>query len=302
MVDNSTDLESNLNETTEELASEQLKSDDSPGIATKGDEAEQVGETEEDFNLSDVLTGKAEPDEKEHSKMPRSTARALRKNKRLEKELASANKQVDTLRNQQPQASQAKAPERDYDNDETDEQYNFRSMQAVIGNQQNANNAVQQHTHQVKQAEDNAEATRKIIDDYSEEVDKLNLPNYDDSESRILDMMPEGSLAYMSKMSPSSTAKIIYHLDHNPEKAAKLADLAHNNAEMFNYEFGKLETAINELESKARLKNKKVSKAVGDTALDKSGLSGNSLQKKMNAAADKGDFAEYRKLKAQNKS
>lgn len=293
-----TELETNLDQTTEEVASEQSESEESQDIANLDEEAEQTGETEDDFNLGDVLAGKAEPEEKE-SKVPRSTRRALRKTKRLEKELETAQKQVEILTNQQAPNVQAQVPVRDWDN-ETDEEYNFRSMQAVLGHQQNVNNAGHQHQANIQKANDDLKEQRKAIDKYSEEVEKLRLPDYDDAEARVLDVMPEGALTHMSKLNPEVTAKVIFHLDHNPDKLAVFADLAHNNAKGFNYQFGKLETAINELETRAR-KNKKVSKAKGDKALDNSGSTGNSIASKMQAAADKGDYAAYRKLKAQQK-
>lgn len=296
-IDNSIELESNLEQTTEE-SSEQSKSDENQGVATEATESEQTGETEDDFNLSDVLSGKAEPEENKESKVPRSTRRLLRKNKRLEEELANSQRQVDQMSNQQAPNVQAQAPERDWDN-ETEEQYNFRSMQVALDHQQQVSNAGQQHTDNVNRANDGLKEQAKIVEKYSEEVDKLNLPNYDDAESRILDMMPEGSLTYMSKMNPAMTAKIIYHLDHNPEKAALFADLAHNNSSGFNYEFGKLEAAITSLEKSARSKHKQVSRATGDRALDSSGSQGSSITDKMQTAANKGDYTAYRKLKAQ---
>lgn len=298
VVDISTDLESNLDEVSEEVASGQSKSEESQGVATKSKETEQTGETEDDFNLGDVLTGKTEPDEKNPSKMPRSTARALRNNKRKTIEIAKLQKQVDQLQSQQPKSINAQVPERDWDN-ETDEQYNFRSMQAALNHQQQVNNAGQQHIQQIKQANDNVKSQGELIEKYSDEVDKLNLPNYDDAESRVLDMMPEGALAHMSALDASATAKIIYHLDHNPEKAAHFAKLAHTNANGFNFEFGKMAAAINELESRARRKHKAVSKATGDAALDNSGAIGNSIQAKMDKAAESGDVGLYRQLKAQ---
>lgn len=300
VVDDSTDLESNLEQASEVVASEQSELEDSQGVAAEGNETKQAGETEDDFNLGDVLTGKAEPDEKEPNKMPRSTARALRKNKRKDKEIASLQKQVSQLQDQQAPNVQVKVPERDWDN-ETDEQFSFRQMQAVMGHQQSANHAANQHNQQVKQAVDNVSESSKIIDTYSDEVDKLNLPKYDESESRILEMMPEGSLIYMSKIDPAATAKIIYHLDHNPEKAAYFADLSHNDAAGFNYEFGKLSSQINELESKGRKKHKAISKAKGDTSLESSGHVGNSIKAKMDAAADRGDHKLYMALEAQQK-
>jgi hypothetical protein len=296
VVDDSTELENNLEQTTEE-SSEQSELDENQGVATEANESEQAGETEDDFNLGDVLSGKAEPEEKE-SKVPRSTRRALRKNKRLEKELAQSQQQVEQLTNSKAPNVQAQVPERDWDN-ETDEQYNFRSMNVALGHQQQVNDAGQQHAQNIKRANEGLIEQQKVIETYSEEVDKLSLPNYDDAESRVLDAMPDNSLTYMSKINPAMTAKIIYHLDHNPEKLALFADLAHNNANGFNYEFGKLETAITSLENSARRKHKAVSKATGDKALDNSGSQGSSLEDKMQTAANKGDYAAYRKLKAQ---
>ena len=294
----SVELETNLEQTTEE-SSEQSESNENQGVATEATESEQTGETEDEFNLSDVLSGKAEPEEKE-SKEPRSTRKLIRKTKRLEKELDDSRRQVEQLTNQQAPNVQAVAPERDWEN-ETEEQYNFRMMGTLLDHRQQVSNAGQQHTDNVNRAKDGLKEQAKIVEAYSEEVDKLNLPNYDDAESRILDMMPEGSLTYMSKMNPAMTAKIIYHLDHNPEKAELFANLAHNNSAGFNYEFGKLEAAITSLEKSARSAHKKVSRATGDKALDGSGSTGASLESKMQAAADKGDLKAYRNLRAQRK-
>lgn len=299
VVDESTEIEENLEQTTEEVASEQSESEEGQGVATENQETEQTGETEDDFNLSDVLSGKTESEEKE-SKVPRSTRRLLRKNSRLEKELADSQRQVDQLTNQQPANVQAQAPERDWEN-ETDEQYNFRSMNVALDHRQQQVNAGQQRAQQVQVANDGLKEQRQVIEKYSDEVDKLNLPNYDDAESRVLDMMPEGSLTYMSKMNPAMTARIIYHLDLNPSALEEFARLAHTDANGFNRSFGMYEAKITSLEKSARSKHKKVSKAQGDKALDGSGSQGTSLDKKMQAAADKGSagLAEYRKLRAQ---
>lgn len=294
-----TELEQNLDLNSEEL-SEQPKLEEGQDVASLDDETKQVDNDEDDFDLGDVLSGKAEPEEKE-SKVPRSTRRLLRKNGRQERELELLKKQVEQLTNQRAPNVQAQAPERDWDN-ETDEQYNFRSMNVALDHRQQQVNAGQQHADDVKQANEDLVAQRKVIDTYSEEVDKLNFKGYDDAEARVLDAFPEGSLAYMSKMNPSMTAKIIWHLDHNPEKLDMFANLAHTNGTGFNYEFGKLETAINELESRARRKHKQISKATGDKALDNSGSSGSSLQGKMDKAASLGTKAGrelYAKLKAQ---
>lgn len=300
VVDISTDLESNLNETSEEVTSEQSELVEDQGVATDGNETEQTGETEDDFNLGEVLTGGTEPDENESKKQTNRSHKYKRKSKRLAKELEVSQKQVEQLRNRQPQAIQPQIPERDYDN-ETDEQYSFRSVQSALNHQQQVNTAASNHANQVQQASDNVKSQGELIEKYSDEVDKLNLPNYDDAESRILDMMPEGALSHMSALDASATAKIIYHLDHNPEKAAHFANLANTNANGFNFEFGKLATAINELVTRAERKHKTVSKAIGDVSLDNSGSPGSSLQSKMDAAANKGDIKLYRKLKALNK-
>lgn len=292
-----TELEANLEQASEELASEQSKSEEGQGVATETTDTEQTGETEDDFDLGEVLTGKAEPEQNE-SKVPRSARRAIRKSKRQDKEIESLKQQVEQLTNQRPPTVQAQVPERDWDN-ETDDQFNFRSMQAVLGHQQQVNLASQQQADRVTQANEDLNQQRKVMDDYSNEVDKLNFKGYEDAESRVLDAFPEGSLAYMSKMNPSMTAKIIWHLSHNPDKLDMFANLAHTNAKLFDYEFGKMDASITELESRARRKHKEVSKATGDRALDSSGAVGSSIGAKMQAAANKGDRQLYKKLKAQ---
>lgn len=297
VVEDSTDLETNLNEASEGITGEQSESEESQGVATESGTTEQAGETEDDFNLSDVLTGGTEPEEDKSNKQSNRSHKYKRKSRRLAKELEASQKQVELLTSQQPQNIQARIPERDWDN-ETDEEFNFRSMQAVLHHQQQVDNAGRQRTQQVQQANDDVKSRGELIEKYSDEVDKLNLPNYDDAESRILDMMPEFALTHMSALDPSATAKIIFHLDHNPKKAELFANLAHTNASGFNYEFGKLATAINELETRARQKHKAISKATGDSALDNGGSSGNSIQSKMKTAADKGDVKEYRRQKA----
>lgn len=300
VVDDSTELESDLEQTLEEVTSEQTESEDSQGVATESKEAEQSGETDDDIDLSDVLSGKSEPEQNE-SKVPRSTRRLLRKNNRLEKELAEAQRQVEQLTNSQPPAVKPQIPERDWDNNETDEQFNFRSMQAVLGHQQQVQQSSQQHERIKEQANQDLKLQREAVEKYNDEAESLNLNGYSEAESRVLDAMPEGSLSYMSKINPSMTAKIIYHLDHNPEKLEKFANLARTNAHGFNYEFGRLEAAIAGLEDSARRNKNSVSKATGDRALEGSGSAANSIQSKMDKAAESGDITTYRKLKAQLK-
>lgn len=294
------EIEQDLEQQSEEVVSEQPKSEDNQDVANPDDETEQVGETEDEIDLGQVLSAKTEAEEKE-SKVPRSTRRLLRKNGRLEKELEAAKQQLEQFKNSQAPEVKANIPVRDWDK-ETDEQYNFRMMQAAMDHRQQVNSSAQQKAQQVQRANEDFIQKQKNIDAYAEAVNKLNLPNYDDAESRVLDAMPDGSLSYITSMNkddPSMTAKVLFHLDHNPEKLAKFSKLAHEDANGFNREFGKLESLINNLENNAKRKRKQVSRATGDRALEHSGSTGNSLAIKMQAAADKGDYATYRKLKAQ---
>jgi hypothetical protein len=213
-------------------------------------------------------------------------------------ELAESQRQVELLTNQRPATVQAQAPVRDWDN-ETDEQYSFRQMQVVMGHQEQVNRATQDQASRVTHAKANLDSERVTLEAYNSEVDKLNFKGYEDIESRVLDAFPKGSLAHMSKMNPSMTAKIIWNLGHDQSRLDVFANLAHTNASGFNYEFGKMETSIKELESTARRNHKKVSKATGDRALAGSSNVGGSIESKMEAAANSGNRKLYKELKAQ---
>ena len=54
VVDDSTEKEYTFDGKSEEVASEQPEAEDNQNLASVDDETEQVGETEDDFDLSDV--------------------------------------------------------------------------------------------------------------------------------------------------------------------------------------------------------------------------------------------------------
>lgn len=282
---------------SEEVVSEQPESEEVQDVANPEQESEQVDETEEREALFQALSGEAEPEEDEgKSNVPRSTRRLQRKNKRLEKRIAEQSERIAALERARYNPVQPQIPQRDWDN-ETDEQYQVRLMQAVLehkdGQQQAQTQFNQQRQTLIEQERQQTEAVQK----YADEVDKLGFKDYDDIEAGVLNGMHEDSLAEMARIDPSATPKIMMYLNANPSVHKELADASNNDASKFYLLFGELRAKVNDIEKQVRNRKRQVSKAPGDTALDT--VSGsNSIDAQMEKAANSGNFKLYRELKA----
>lgn len=305
VVDDSTEKEYTFDGKSEEVASEQPESEDNQNLASVDDETEQVGETEDDFDLSDVLAGGTEPEEKDEvHKIPAGKMRLKRKNAKLSKQLEETRRQLAEQEAQQPTLTQAVAPERDYNNGETDEAYNFRSQQAALAGQALNVQETQQRNDNIQAQKDYAKKEEESLDEYYEEAEQLNLKNYEVNEERFIDTMPKGAIVYIKGLvSKSMTPKIITHLSANPVKAAKFSELAKlQNLSAFNYELGKLESNITDLESRARKSHKKVSTATTDKSIDTNTATGSSVQKMLDKLSNDPDgYSKYVAFKKKHK-
>lgn len=294
---NTAETEQDDFEKSEEVTSEQSKTELEKGEIASDDDNSEIGETDDDLDLVEALSGKAEPEE--GKKLPRSTARALRKNKRLEKQLEAQNAYIAQLEQQQFKAPPPKIPERDYDR-ETDEQYQFRNSLAASDYHREVEAQRQQFNQRKEAQKKHVEAQTKAVKDYADEVDKLNIKGYDEIEDNVLSAFddPELVIGTMAQLDPSATVKINVYLNHNPDKLAEFANAARTNQAKFFAMYGEMKARVLDLEAAARNKKRQVSRASGDKALD-GVASGNSLDAKLQAAADAGNVKLYRELKAQ---
>ncbi|MFO6490460.1 scaffolding protein [Hafnia alvei] len=195
----------------------------------------------------------------------------------------------------------------DFFSDEAMEKYGWDSGRAQAAFQQANNewlikaqdarsNAVaeqgrktQEYTQQSAQ---HVEAARKHYD----AAEKLNIPDYQEKEDAFMQVVPAPVATDIMRLFPEKSAALMYHLGANPEKARQLLSMDGQQALI----------ELTRLSERLTLKprGKQVSEAPNpDEPVQGQAVAANvaALQKKMEAAANKGDTALYRQLKNQLK-
>lgn len=193
----------------------------------------------------------------------------------------------------------------DFFSDEAMEKYGWDSGRAQAAFQQANNewlikaqdarsNAVaeqgrktQEYTQQSAQY---VEAARKHYD----AAEKLNIPDYQEKEDAFMQVVPAPVATDIMRLFPEKSAALMYHLGANPEKARQLLSMDGQQALI----------ELTRLSERLTLKprSKPVSEAPNpDEPIQGQAVAANisAIERKMNAAAEKGDTETYRKLKAQ---
>lgn len=193
----------------------------------------------------------------------------------------------------------------DFFSDEAMEKYGWDSGRAQAAFQQANNewlikaqdarsNAVaeqgrktQEYTQQSAQ---HVEAARKHYD----AAEKLNIPDYQEKEDAFMQVVPAPVATDIMRLFPEKSAALMYHLGANPEKARQLLSMDGQQALI----------ELTRLSERLTLKprGKQVSEApIPDEPVQGQAVAANvaALQKKIDAAALKGDVTLYRQLQAQ---
>jgi hypothetical protein len=134
------------------------------------------------------------------------------------------------------------------------------------------------------------DAARKHYD----AAEKLNIPDYQEKEEAFMQIVPLQVGVDIMRLFPEKSAAIVYHLGSNPEKARQLLAMDGQSALI----------ELTRLSERLTLKprGKQVSSApAADVPVTGDVTSANkaALQKRMDAAASKGDVETYRKIKKQ---
>ncbi|MEG0421420.1 MAG: scaffolding protein [Hafnia sp.] len=145
----------------------------------------------------------------------------------------------------------------------------------------------QEYTQQSAQY---VEAARKHYD----AAEKLNIPDYQEKEDAFMQVVPAPVATDIMRLFPEKSAALMYHLGANPEKARQLLSMDGQQALI----------ELTRLSERLTLKprSKPVSEAPNpDEPIQGQAVAANisAIERKMNAAAEKGDTETYRKLKAQ---
>lgn len=143
----------------------------------------------------------------------------------------------------------------------------------------------QEYTQQSAQYVD---AARKHYD----AAENLNIPDYQAKEDAFMQLVPPQVGADIMLLFPEKSAALMYHLGANPEKTRQLLTM---NSQQALIELTRLSERLT---IKPRGKQVSGAPAVDEPVQGQPTASAKaSLEKQMNAAADKGDLETYRKIK-----
>jgi|GEM_PF-430093 len=143
----------------------------------------------------------------------------------------------------------------------------------------------QEYTQQSTQYVD---AARKHYD----AAENLNIPDYQAKEDAFMQLVPPQVGADIMLLFPEKSAALMYHLGANPEKTRQLLTM---NSQQALIELTRLSERLT---IKPRGKQVSAAPAVDEPVQGQPTASAKaSLEKQMNAAADKGDLETYRKIK-----
>lgn len=144
----------------------------------------------------------------------------------------------------------------------------------------------QEYTQQSTQYVD---AARKHYD----AAEKLNIPDYQEKEDAFAQIVPPQIVSDLMVLFPDKSAALMYHLGSNPEKTRQILQMNQQQALI------ELTRLSERLTLKPRAKQVSEAPVPDEPIIGQVAAANKSaLEKKMEAAASKGDTAEYRKLKA----
>lgn len=273
-------------------------------VTEETETAEGEAEAQEDEEVDVVLEGEEEP--APQNKMPRRVKKLLDRNNQLETDLENVE-QKNAQRIQQLEAQLAQnsvqanvstgvmplpptEADSNYDSEAfTQAQTKYQTdMQSWILNHQ--------QTASQKDAELTAQNQKEVqektaLEAHYKRADALKVSNYDDNEAGAVEILGRDMIKSIAMVMPNS-ARIINYLGHekNKDKALELEMLNKTNPQAGVAKLWELNFNLKEVPRKRSKAPEPESKVEGGGGLS-------NIEKKMEAAADKGDITLFRQLK-----
>lgn len=289
--------------------------------AEDGEAGKQVEESEQETDEVEIVLGSAgEPsaeEEKQPKKKPRGVGRLLNERKHLKEENSQVTEERDFLKaeverlrqggmQQQPTEQQLQIPvmpsESELNFDSTliasaKEKYakDLHEYQMQLS-QQATRTVLDDHLHGKQRAEQQ-QRVKQAIESHYERAEKLKVSDYDEAESKLIDVLDQNAVAEIVQAVPNSEA-VIYYLGKNDAAAQKLRETWVRNPSMVLFELGGLSKDL-----KIRPKTKKdqpapESKVTGAAPASKSSLEKEiEKERELLASGKKRDFTQLNKLK-----
>ena len=282
------------------------------GEQPEGGETEQPATDEQDEEFDIVLDGEEEP-APQPSTIPKRVKKLLERNTALQSDLETSNTQAQNnaqeIERLHQELAQSRQPAQstgmpmppteesvDYDPEKlrvAQAQYQA-DFQAWLASQQNQ--VIESKAQQAAQ-EERVKQENQALEAHYERADKLKVPDYDANEEQAVAIMGKSIVKGIASVM-SNSAMVINYLGKNPAKAQEIALLDKTNPQKGIEKLWELNFNLKSVPRKKSVApDPEVSIEGGEAPMPAS-----KLQKKYDAAADKGDISTLRKIKKEAKA
>jgi len=265
---------------------------------------EGEAEAQEDEEVDVVLEGEEEP--APQKKMPRRVKKLLDRNNQLETDLETQEQrnaqEIQQLKAQlaqntvQANVSTGVMPLPPTEADSNYDTEAFTQAQTKYQTDMQSWMLNHQQTASQKDAEATAQNQREVqektaLEAHYKRADTLKVSNYDENEAEAVKSLGRDMVKSIAVVMPNS-ARIINYLGKNQDKAQELVMLNKTNPQAGVAKLWELNFNLKEVPRKRSKAPEPESKVEGGGGLS-------NIEKKMEAAADKGDITLFRQLKKQ---
>ena len=264
---------------SDEKEPEQLQAN--PDVEDNSEQSEQ----QEPAEFEVVLEGAEEPsaEEKSHKK-PRGIKRLLTERRENRDEIAELRRENESLRQGNLQTNtQANAPI--MPTAPTEESTGYDSNELMKANTQYAKDVSLFHQNNATQAARNVldeqqngtarnretERVSGVLNAHYDRVEKLNIPDYDAVEGKLIEILDANSVSQIAQIVPNSEA-VIYYLGKNPDEAFKIRQLWEVNPSGVLFKLGELSKEVKIVPKQNKQRPPPESKVFGSAPASKSQL------------------------------
>ena len=271
---------------------------------------ESSDEGEQDSEEFEIILGSAEQPsaEEKTAKKPRGVKRLLNERRENRQQLSAQEQRIAELEQQlargqtTTQVNAVPVPPTlesvGYDDDAL-AQASQKYQQDLHNYQQSlVKSVIDQQQHGTERARQQ-EQMNSVINAHYDRAEKLNLPDFDDAEGKLVEILDQGAVAQIAQMIPNSEA-VVYYLGKNPEKAYQIREIWERNPGQAAVELGGLSRDVQIRPKKKQQRPQPESKIAGGAPSSKSQIE-REIDKERNRIAngETNDLTYLNKLKGQ---
>lgn len=145
-----------------------------------------------------------------------------------------------------------------------------------------------------------SERLTNVIESHYERAEKLNLPDYEAAEDKVIEILDQNAVSQIAQIVPNSEA-VVYYLGKNPDKALELREIWENNVGAAAFKLGELSKDL-KVVPKQRQRPAPESRVTGAAPATKSSLE-KEIEKERQRILDgeTNDMTQLNRLKGQHR-